>query len=280
MDVLFRVRARLGQLPIHLILWVLLLLALLPVGMMLIQGGKTTQQFEANQWGISWPYHLDGYVRMFRGLYKTILNTLFICAVAISVSLGLASYSSYVFARFKFPGREALYYLIIGLMMVPFIVSVVPQYRLMHKLGILDSRWALILPYIAGGSVFGVFLLRPFLASIPEELFEAARIDGAGDWQTYFLLALPLSLPILTTLVILLLLGQWNDIFWPAITIQKKELYTVTLAIWSIARGNYDRTMWGGIFSSFVIASLPIMILFFATRNLFIRGLSSGALKM
>ena len=140
MDVLFRVRARLGQLPIHMILWVLLLLALLPVSMMLIQGGKTTQQFEANQWGISWPYHLDGYVRMFRGLYKTILNTLFICAVAISVSLGLASYSSYVFARFKFPGREALYYLIIGLMMVPFIVSVVPQYRLMHELGIDSIR--------------------------------------------------------------------------------------------------------------------------------------------
>jgi ABC-type glycerol-3-phosphate transport system permease component len=216
------------------------------------------------------------------GVAPNILNSVIICAGAISLALLLASYTSYVFARLSFPGKEAFYSAIIVLLMVPFLLSLIPEYFLILKLGLADTRWALIFPYAAGGSVFGCFLLRPFMASIPEELFEAARIDGAGDWQAFYLVAIPLSLPILATLVIILMLSEWNEFIWAVTVITSKDLYTVPLGIWSIPNAvlGPEPTAWGRVFAAFTVASLPIIVVFFVFRNAFIKGLSSGALKM
>ena len=268
------------DLPAHITLVVLLFLALLPVAMLLIQAGKSGHQFDANPWGIMLPYHFDNYTRIAPAVTGYIKNTIIVSAVATGMAVMLASYSSYIFARFSFPGKEILFYSIIGLMMIPFVLSLVPQYMLVLRLQLTGTRWALIFPYAAGGAVFGVFLLRPFMASLPEELFEAARIDGAGEWQSYRWLAFPLSTPIMATLAILLVLGQWNDIIWASVVISDEELYTVSLGVWSIVRAYTEQTQWGIVFAGFTVTSMPIIILFIFTRNLFIRGLSSGALKV
>lgn len=268
-----------GDLTANAALAVLLFLSLVPVGMLLIQGGKTGHQFDANPWGIMLPYHFDNYSRIGRAVTGYITNTIIVSAVATGMAVMLASYTSYIFARFSFPGKEYLFYTIIGLMMIPFVLSLIPQYMLVLRLGLTNTRWALIFPYAAGGAAFGVFLLRPFMASLPEELFEAARIDGAGELQTYRWLAFPLSTPIMATLAILLVLGQWNDIIWASVVINDEELYTVSLGVWSMVRAYTEQTQWGLVFAGFTVTSLPIIILFIFTRNLFIKGLSSGALK-
>jgi len=259
---------------------VLLALSLIPVVMLFIQSGKTAAQFDANPWGLALPYYFDNYVRIAPGVFDYLLNTITVCTAAILIALVLSSYTAFVFARFSFPGKEILYYAVIALMMVPFILTLVPQYMLVRQLGLLNTLWALILPYAAGGAVFGVFLLRPFIASLPEELFEAARMDGASDWQAFYFIALPLSAPILITLTILLLLGQWNDVIWPSVAISDEALYTVSIGVWSLTRGYTQTTEWGLVFAAFTVTSLPIFILFIFTRRFFIQGLSSGALKM
>jgi ABC-type glycerol-3-phosphate transport system permease component len=275
-----RTRRRISNLPVHAVLMLLLLLSLLPVAMLFIQSGKTAEQFDANPWGLALPYNFGNFAQIAPGVTGYLMNTLTVCIAAISIALTIASFSAYVFARFAFPGKELLYYAVISLMMVPFVLSLVPQYILIRRLGLLDTLWALIFPYAAGGAVFGVFLLRPFIASLPEDLFEAARMDGANELQTFFRIALPLCAPIIVTLSILLLLGQWNDVIWPSVAVLDEQYYTVSIGIWSLTRGYTQQTEWGLVFAAFTITSLPILILFIVARRFFIQGLSSGAIKL
>ena len=267
----------------YLSLTILLLLSFGPLILLFIDAGKTTKQFESHPWSLTTPYHWSNYWRMLVGMRRYILNSSIVSIVAIPLALSLASYSSYIFARFKFQGKEFLFNLIIFLMMIPFVLYLVPQYLLVLNLGLMNTLWALIFPYAAGGAVFGVFLIRPFMASLSEELFEAARLDGASDWQVFYSIALPLCRPILATLMILLLLGQWNDLIWPSVTITDKDLYTVTLGVFSLGQqvygGGSGRLPWGMMFAAFIISSLPLLLTFILARKAFLKGLSSGALK-
>lgn len=280
------VKSGLAAVGKHLFLGLLLFLSLIPLVMLLVAAGKTSHQFEAYPWQLTLPYHFEHYWLMLRGMSRYIMNSVIVGAIAIPLALGLASYTAYTFARFSFPGRDIIYYAIIMLMMIPFVLYLIPQYILAMRLGLMNTRWVLIFPYAAGGGVFGVFLMRPFVASLPQELFEAARMDGASEWQEYWWIALPLCKPILATLTIMLLLGQWNDFIWPAVTINKHELYTVTLAIFSLAKQTFAGggagdagTQWGLMFAAFVISALPVLLVFIAARKAFIKGLTSGALK-
>ena len=267
---------------VHLVLVVLLGLSLVPTVELVFLAGKTGFQFDAHPWGLTFPYHYENYLTMAPAMLKYVLNNIIIVVVAVSLAVALSSWTAYVFARFAFAAKEVLFVVVIGLLLVPGILNLIPQYLLILKLGLINTRWALIFPYAAGGTVFGVFLVRPFMAGLAEEVFEAARVDGAGDWQVFCWLALPLSAPILTTLAIMLLLGQWNDVIWPSVAILDQKLYTVSLGVWSMSFSvmSVERTKWGLIFAAFVLASLPIFVLFALARNLFIRGLSTGALKM
>jgi ABC-type glycerol-3-phosphate transport system permease component len=144
--------------------------------------------------------------------------------------------------------------------------------------GLLNTLWALILPYISGGQVFGMFLLRSFFASLPEEMFESARMDGAGDLTMLWRLAVPLSSSILGTLAILQVLSSWNDLIWPSVTLQEEGVKTLVLGLWQF-QGQYY-TNWGPLMAGYVIASIPLIIMFAFTSRLFVKGLSSGAIKM
>ena len=278
-------RTKWGKMQIwhYLALTTLLAISFGPLLLLFIDSGKTTEQFEAHPWSFTPPYHWSNYWRMLVGMRRYIFNSSIISMVAIPFALLLASYTSYIFARFKFHGKEFLFNVIIFLMMVPFVLYLVPQYILIQKLGLLNTLWALIFPYAAGGAVFGVFLIRPFMASIPEALFEAARLDGASDSQVFYYIALPLCRPILATLMILLLLGQWNDLIWPSVTLTNQDMYTVTLGVFSLGKTVYGgmagRPPWGMMFAAFVISSVPLMLVFIFARKAFLKGLSSGALK-
>jgi multiple sugar transport system permease protein/raffinose/stachyose/melibiose transport system permease protein len=135
-------------------------------------------------------------------------------------------------------------------------------------------------PYISGGQVFGMFLLRSFFASQPEEMFEAARIDGASDFVMLTRLAIPLSVGILGTLAILNILSSWNDLVWPSIVLPDDSVKTLTIGLWSFMNSQYAAANWGPLLAGYAIASVPLVVLFAFTSRLFIKGLSSGAIKM
>jgi raffinose/stachyose/melibiose transport system permease protein len=250
-----------------------------PFAELVVMSLKSTDQFQIEPFGLSFPFYLvDNYTAAWQAISPFILNSIIYSGGSTIGVLALASFTAYVFARFRFPAKELLYYLIIVLLMIPPVLTLIPQFVLVKTLGLLDTRWALILPYIAGGQVFGIFLLRSFYASQPQELFEAAQIDGAGDLQTYWRIALPLSKAILGTLAVLNVVGTWNDIVWPTIVFSNPSLQNLSVGL-TVFESEYN-TNWGPLFAGYVLAALPLLILFAVASRWFIEGFSSGAVKL
>jgi multiple sugar transport system permease protein/raffinose/stachyose/melibiose transport system permease protein len=197
--------------------------------------------------------------------------------------VAFSALAAYAFARLRFLGKEILYYMMIALMMLPGILTMVPQFVLVKNFGLLDSLWALILPYISGGVAsggvaFAIFVLRSFFTSLPDELFQAARIDGASELQVFWRLGVPLIRPALATVAILQTLGTWNDYIWPSATLYTNAFFTLPIGLVAF-QGNH-LTDWGPLMAGYTIASLPLVVLFAFTTRTFIDGLVQGGLKL
>jgi ABC-type glycerol-3-phosphate transport system permease component len=268
------------DLPIHIILIVLGIFTFYPFVFTITTSFKDNSQFIHRFWSLPWPLYPLNYKDAFSRVDQYVLNSLIVTiATAVGV-LFISSISAFVFARFRFPGREFLFLCILSLLMIPGILTLVPAFLLVKSLGLLNSYWALILPYISGGQIFAIFILRSFFASLPEELFEAARVDGASTLQSFMHIAIPLSKPIFVTIAIMSILGTWNDFVWPLVTIPDGKLWTISVGIVSFSNQYGGLEMWGPMFAGYVIASVPLIVLFFFTMRYFIAGLTSGALKV
>jgi multiple sugar transport system permease protein/raffinose/stachyose/melibiose transport system permease protein len=265
----------------HLFLLVAGVLIAFPYLLMLMWSFKDFNQFDHSQWVPTWPLHVDNFVGRtgaFFTIWRFILNTIFIAGVSAVGAVAVAALTAHVFARFSFPGKEPLFFLVIALLMIPGILTLVPQFILIKSLGLFNTPWALIIPYISGGQVFAIFILRQFFAAIPEELFEAARIDGASEARAFLMLSVPLSQSILGVVTIMHVLHSWNDLIWPLVTLTSQNNFTLTLGLFAFRNENW--TNWGPLFAGYVIASIPLLILFALTSRLFVEGLASGALKL
>jgi multiple sugar transport system permease protein/raffinose/stachyose/melibiose transport system permease protein len=263
----------------NLALIVLLLLTFYPVILMLLFSLKNNSQFFTQRFTLSFPLHFQNYSVAWRaGIARYILNSALYAAVAVVLTLVPAAMSAYAFARMRLVGKEFLFYLIIGLLMIPGVLTLIPSFVLMLQLKLLNTRWALWLPYAAGGQAFAIFVLRTFFASLPEELFEAARIDGAREFDILARITIPLSKAIVGTLALLQVYGIWNDLVWPLTVITNPELKTVMVGLLAFTR--QFRIEFGPLYAGYVIASVPLIMLFAFTSNLFIQGLTSGAIKM
>jgi ABC-type glycerol-3-phosphate transport system permease component len=272
-----RRKVRLGEMLAAAVLMVLLALSLLPFVMMLLLSLKTNADIFTRFWGLPQPARWDFYREAAIALKGYLLNTLIIVVVVVPGVLLLSSLSGYALARLYFGGRDAVFALILALLVVPGILTLIPTYALVQGMGLLNTRWALILPYLAGGQVLGVVLCRTFFASLPDELFEAMRLDGAGDLQIYRYLALPLSLPTLATIAIMSTLGIYNDYIWPLVTISDSSLQTFTVGVTRFA-GEFNLD-YGPTLAGYVIGSLPLIVLFAVGMRAFVQGVTSGALK-
>lgn len=198
--------------------------------------------------------------------------------VAVAVTLGqlvTCSMAAYAFARMEFWGRDVLFYIFLGTMMVPAHVTMIPSFMILHWMGLIDTYGALILPGLA--SAFGTFLLRQFFLSLPKELEEAAFIDGCGRFRVLWQIVLPLSRPALATLAVFTFMGVFNDFLWALIVVNSQELYTVQLGL-AIFRDRYS-TEWGSLMAGSVVATLPILLLFFVAQKHFIQGIALSGLK-
>ena len=267
------------DLPLHIVLGVAAVLTFYPFIFLLISSFKTSPQFLHNFWGISLPPEPLNYVDAWNRVSPYVLNSLFVSLVTMALVLLIASVTAFVFARYSFPGREVLFFAILALLMIPGVLTLVPAFLLVKSFGLLNTYWALILPYTAGGQVLAIFILRSFIASLPEELFESARIDGASMWHLYSRIAVPLSMPILVTIAIMNILGTWNDYIWPLVTIPDGRRWTISVGIVSFGSQYMGMENWGPMFAGYVIASVPLIILFLFTMRYFIAGLTSGAIK-
>ncbi|HET6485008.1 MAG TPA: carbohydrate ABC transporter permease [Spirochaetia bacterium] len=273
-------RASLHDLPIHFFLVLFGIITFYPFVFTILTSFKTSYQISHNFWGLPTSAELSNYRDAWTRLYPYLLNSLIVTSATVVGVLFVSSLAAYVFARFDFPGREFLFILIICLLMIPSILLLVPQFLMVKSLRLLNTRWALILPYIAGGQVFAIFILRSFMEAIPNELFDAGSIDGLSTVGAYRHIAIPMSIPVLSTVAILNILGTWNDYVWPLVTISKTFLWTISVGIASFAQRTGSFETRGVMFAGYVIASAPLVILFFFTMRSFIKGISSGALKV
>lgn len=186
------------------------------------------------------------------------------------------SMAAYAFARLRFPGRNVLFVLLLASLMVPIQVTIIPIFLLMSKIKLVDNHLSLILPALT--SAFGVFLLRQFFMTMPQELFDAAKIDGAGPWRIYWNIAMPQAGPALAALTIITFNQSWNDYFTPLIFLNTWERMTLPLGIAAL-RGRLDSGNPSVVMASVALAILPVLILFLAAQRYFIEGVTMTGIK-
>ncbi|MEA4813100.1 MAG: carbohydrate ABC transporter permease [Anaerolineaceae bacterium] len=210
--------------------------------------------------------------------FKTYFINSAITAVAATLgTVMVASMAAYAFARFKFRFKEALFWVMLVVLMIPDLIAIIPKYTLATSLHLRNNLWGLILFYIAGGVSGNTFLLRGFFETMPHELEEAMTIDGASPLDIFFKLALPLAAPAVATVAIFSFLGNWDEYTWALTIIDKPALRTLPIAIFSF-QGQHG-TQWGLVFAAMMIALIPIFIVFFSLQKYFVRGIGDGAIK-
>ena len=191
-------------------------------------------------------------------------------------NLVFCSMLGYAFAKIDFWGRTWLFRLVLATLMIPGMVTLVPLFVLVSNLGMVNTYFGLILPFLAGP--FGVFLMRQFMQGIPDELIDAARVDGAGEFRIFARVVMPLCKPALATLAILTFLGSWNNFLWPLVVSSTEDMYTlpVALALYSVGQNS---TQYGLLLAGAMVVVVPILIVFFALQKHFVQGLATTGLK-
>ncbi len=267
----------LGELPKHALILGVLVFSFLPLYLMVTISLKDNGQFNDNPWFPEAPYHWENFQVGWHQVGANIFNTVFTATTATVVSLTLALVGAFFFARFKMPGSTLLFYVFIILMMYPGVANMVPTFKLISSLGLYNTYWAIILIGIAEAQAFTIYVLRNFIEEIPQDLFDAAEVDGCSVVGQVWHIVLPLCAPIIGTLGVLRIIGEWNRFVGPLILIRDphKQLLAVQLLH---LEGEYTRK-WGELMSGYTIAAIPLIILFIFCMRLFIRGLSEGAIK-
>jgi len=261
----------------HATIWGVLAFAFLPLYLMLIVSVKDNQQFYEAPAVITQPHHWSNWQVAWDMVTPTVANSLFVATSSTCFTLVFALCGAYFFARVRLPLSGLLWNAILVLMMMPAIANLIPLFRLLRDMNLLNTLTALILVGISGGQVFAIFVLRNFVADIPQDLFEAAEIDGASHFQQMRNVVLPLSGPILGTVGVMHFVSMWNDFVLPLIVMRDQARLPVMVQLLRLA-GEYIR-LWGPLMAGYAIACVPVIILFVFSMKLFVRGLTEGAVK-
>ena len=203
------------------------------------------------------------------------INSIAIAAIAVPITVFMNLLAGYTFAKYKFPGRDILFLLMISTLMIPIQVIMVPEFLIVSKLGWVNTYWGVLVPRAA--EAFGIFMVRQFMVSIPDELIEAARLDGAGEFTIFRRVVLPLSGPVIAVLTIFTFMWRWNDFAWPLVVLQDRASYTVPLGL-SLMKGQYY-TDWTGLMSMSLVSIIPILLVFIFFQRYFIQGIASTGIK-
>ena len=257
---------------------IFVLLAFIPIFLMLFLSLKSQSQFYANLWALPIPPRWQNYDAAWNQLIRNMLNSIITVSVGTLLIVSLAAMSGYVFARLEFPLKNFLFMLMLALMMIPGVLTLTPSFKLIQRIGLKNTWWALWLPWASGGQVMGMYLCRTFISNQPASLFESARIDGATEFKACFYIALPLAKPSLATLVVMNMISLYGDFIWPLLVIESnnKQVISVAIQTYSSATGMTD---YGAMIAGFVMATIPLVIMFSFSSRLYIEGITSGAVK-
>lgn len=202
------------------------------------------------------------------------LNSVVYATVSVAVVLLTASMAGYAFAKKRFPGRELLFWSFLATLMVPVQATLIPTFILVSRLGGVDTFWGLIVPTLANSQA--VFLMRQFIRDLPDELFDAARVDGASEWRMYWQIVLPLTRPILATLGIFVFLWHWNDFLWPLVVAQSDEMRTLTVGLATLGAESVSRSQ---IMAGAVISVVPCLVVFALLQRYLVQSITSSGIK-
>lgn len=203
-------------------------------------------------------------------------NSTFLTIIVVIVTLTLDSMAAYAFAKLDFYGRDFIFLLVLGTLIVPFETLLTPLFLIMYKLKLINSYLGIILPAFSDG--FGIFLLRQFFLTIPKDLIDAARMDGCSHFRIYWKIVLPLAKPAMSTLALFTFLGNWNSYTWPLIIISKPQYMTLPLALANLSSQTHY-TKYGIVSAACIISILPVFIIFLIAQKYIVEGITLSALK-
>ena len=220
---------------------------------------------------------IAAYLELFRiiPMGRYFLNSLFATTAITVANIFFCSLAGYAFAKHRFFGRDKLFLLLVGSMMIPWQVNLIPSFVIVKKFGWLNSFYGLIIPGMAGA--FGIFLMRQFIMNIPDDLIDAAKIDGCTEFTIYRRVILPLIQPALASLAIFTFMAQWNNFVWPLVIIYSSKMRTIPLAL-SVLNGQFG-TNFAMVMAGAVVATAPVLIVFIAFQKYFIKGIALTGLK-
>jgi multiple sugar transport system permease protein len=218
-------------------------------------------------------HYRDLFIRLDLG--RTALNSLLLASAVTLASVVLNSMAGYAFAKLRFAGRARLFRMLTAALVIPAQVAMLPLFLLLRAVGLVNTYWGVILPSMV--SIFGIFLVRQYALSIPDELIEAARIDGAGELTIFRRLVLPICRPILVTLAVFTFLATWNDFLWPLIVLTDQSMYTLPVALANL-QGEHQQDI-ELMMAGAVLTMLPVLLLFLALQRYYLEGIMMGSTK-
>lgn len=240
------------------------LITLGPFALSIVTSFKTPQQFSTQSpLSLPAPFTMQNYAGLFSGELVDFGHSVIVTAgYVLAVLVGQLTFSilaAFAFARLRFPGRDILFWLYLSTLMIPAVVTVVPLYLMLTEAGLRNTFWGIVLPYMFG-SPYAIFLLREYFRGIPEEIVDAARIDGAGTWRILTRIMVPLSRPIIVTLTIITIVTHWNNFLWPLIITGSPSLSVITVATASM-QSQYNGN-WTIVMAATTLAMAPLIIIF------------------
>lgn len=270
------------QLRQHTVLIAIIVAAFVPLVFTILLSLRTTSSIYVDFFSFPWPPNFGNYGGAFDALGAPILRSLVVCGASIAGVLALAAPCAYALARLNFAGKTVVYRCILLVLFVPSVILLTPLFSLARGLGLVGSLWGLVVYYVATSLPLAIFLLTPFLASQEEEIFEAARIDGAGDLRILVRIAIPLAVPIIATIAIMTFLNLYNDFIWPSLVL-RGDNETAILALTGFApptqSGFSSRPDIGLQTAGYIIVTLPQLVVLGAGMRFFIQGVTAGAIR-
>lgn len=271
---------RLQHVVLYMTMLVVVAVFIFPFYWLVVSAFKTREQiFTLPPQFIPRPAVFENFVNVFTTtpLARAFVNSCVIAGGHVALALFLCSLGGYAFAKFKnAPGRDMLFAFVLGTMMIPGAVTMIPVFIVLARLGLVNSYWAMIIPGAA--NAFGIFWMRQYIEhNVPDDLLAAGRIDGCGEFGLYRMIVLPVCRPALAALGILLLIGSWNNLMWAFVVLRTQYKYTMPLLIY-LLQGEM-RTPYGMVMAGGLLATMPLIIAFLLFQRAFISGMTAGALK-
>lgn len=252
------------------------IVTLIPFYTMLVVALKPRGPVEFPDSLLPWPLVPDAFGPIFGtdNILLWSLNTLIYSVVSVVLVLFVSSLAGFAFAKLRFPGRTTMFWSVLAMLMVPYHITLIPTFILIAQAGGVDTYWGLIAPTLANAQA--IFLMRQFIMAVPDELLDAAKVDGCSEWRSYWMIVLPLCKPILATLGIFVFLWHWNDFLWPLIIAQDVSMRTLTVGLAALQAENTPLNV---LFAGTVVSFVPIFVAYLVGQRYVTEGVLSAGIK-